>query len=32
MPYDPHLAKLMRGALASRPGIAEKKMFGGLSG
>ena len=29
MPHDPHLAELMRDALASRPGISEKKMFGG---
>lgn len=29
MPHDPHLAELMRGALAFRPGITEKKMFGG---
>jgi hypothetical protein len=28
MPYDPHLAELMRAALRSRTGIAEKKMFG----
>jgi len=30
MPYDPHLADLMRGALESRSGITEKKMFGGF--
>ena len=30
MPYDPHLAELMREAFAGRPGIAEKKMFGGF--
>lgn len=29
MPHDPHLAELMRNALATRPGIVEKKMFGG---
>lgn len=29
MPHDPHLTELMRGALASRPGMTEKKMFGG---
>ena len=29
MPYDPHLAERMRGALRSRRGIVEKKMFGG---
>lgn len=29
MPHDPHLADLMRQALAGRPGIAEKAMFGG---
>jgi len=29
MPHDPHLAELMRGALASRPGVTKKKMFGG---
>lgn len=29
MPHDPHLAKLMRETLASRPGISERKMFGG---
>lgn len=31
MPYDPHLADLMRDALESRKGITEKKMFGGVS-
>lgn len=29
MPHDPHLADMMRDALAGRPDIAEKKMFGG---
>ena len=29
MPFDPHLADLMREALKSRRGIQEKKMFGG---
>ena len=29
MPYDPHLADLMRAALRQRRGITEKKMFGG---
>ncbi|WIT14127.1 TfoX/Sxy family protein [Paucibacter sediminis] len=29
MPFDPHLADLMRSALTGRPGIEEKKMFGG---
>jgi TfoX/Sxy family transcriptional regulator of competence genes len=29
MAHDPHLADLMREALASRSGIAERKMFGG---
>jgi TfoX/Sxy family transcriptional regulator of competence genes len=29
MPHDPHLAERMRAALAGRPGIAERKMFGG---
>lgn len=29
MPHDPHLAERMRSALNGRPGIAEKKMFGG---
>ena len=29
MPYDPHLADLMRAALKHRHGIVEKKMFGG---
>jgi TfoX/Sxy family transcriptional regulator of competence genes len=29
MPYDPHLADLMRDALKRRKGISEKKMFGG---
>ncbi len=30
MPHDPHLADLMRRALEKRPGITEKKMFGGF--
>ena len=30
MPFDPDLAQLMRDALGDRPGIVEKKMFGGL--
>lgn len=30
MPYDPHLADLMRQALESLSGITEKKMFGGF--
>lgn len=30
MPHDPHLADLMREALAGRPGIGEKAMFGGF--
>jgi TfoX/Sxy family transcriptional regulator of competence genes len=29
MPYDPELADRMRAALKTRPGIDEKKMFGG---
>ncbi len=29
MPHDAHLATRMRDALAQRPGITEKKMFGG---
>lgn len=29
MPFDPHLADLMREALKVHPGIQEKKMFGG---
>lgn len=29
MPYDPQLAERMRKALQSRPGVVEKKMFGG---
>lgn len=29
MPHDPHLADMMREALSKRPGISEKKMFGG---
>jgi TfoX/Sxy family transcriptional regulator of competence genes len=30
MPHDPHLAELMREALARHPGVVEKKMFGGF--
>jgi hypothetical protein len=30
MPYDPHLADRMRTALARRPGISERAMFGGF--
>lgn len=30
MPHDPALAERMRAALAGRPGIVEKKMFGGF--
>lgn len=30
MPHDPHLAELMRETLKDRPGISEKKMFGGF--
>ncbi len=30
MPYDPHLADLMRAALEPRRGISEKAMFGGF--
>jgi hypothetical protein len=30
MPFDAHLADLMRDAVRDRPGIDEKKMFGGL--
>jgi TfoX/Sxy family transcriptional regulator of competence genes len=30
MPYDEGLAQVIREALANRPGISEKKMFGGL--
>lgn len=29
MPHDPHLADLMRAAFAGRPGVSERKMFGG---
>ena len=29
MPFDPALADRMRAALAGRPDIDEKKMFGG---
>lgn len=28
MPHDPHLADMLRGALAGRAGITEKAMFG----
>ena len=30
MPHDPALADRLRAALAGRPGIVEKKMFGGF--
>jgi TfoX/Sxy family transcriptional regulator of competence genes len=30
MPHDPLLAGRMRRALAARPGVEEKKMFGGF--
>src|ERR1700712_1381448 len=30
MPLDAHLADLMRTALQGRPGISEKRMFGGV--
>ena len=30
MPHDPHLADLMRAALAHRGNISERKMFGGF--
>jgi TfoX/Sxy family transcriptional regulator of competence genes len=30
MPYDAHLLDFMRNALQKRPGISEKKMFGGF--
>ncbi|MEO8113231.1 MAG: TfoX/Sxy family protein [Phenylobacterium sp.] len=30
MPHDPHLADLMREALAGRSGIRETAMFGGI--
>lgn len=30
MPYDPHLADLMRAALKPRAGISEKRLFGGV--
>jgi TfoX/Sxy family transcriptional regulator of competence genes len=30
MPHDPHLADLMREALRTRRGIAEREMFGGF--
>lgn len=29
MPYDPQLAERMRKEMQSRPGVVEKKMFGG---
>lgn len=29
MPFDPHLAELMRATLKDRRGIVEKRMFGG---
>jgi TfoX/Sxy family transcriptional regulator of competence genes len=29
MPHDPHLADLMREALADRLGVTERRMFGG---
>lgn len=31
MAYDEGLAEIMRGDLAQAPGIAERKMFGGLA-
>jgi hypothetical protein len=31
MAYDKGLAELLRGDLEDRPGIAEKRMFGGLA-
>ena len=30
MPHDPELADLMRAALQERPGVTEKRMFGGI--
>jgi TfoX/Sxy family transcriptional regulator of competence genes len=30
MPHDPHLADLMRSAIAGRPGVSERRMFGGI--
>ncbi len=30
MAHDPHLAELMREALAGRMGVTEKRMFGGV--
>jgi TfoX/Sxy family transcriptional regulator of competence genes len=30
MPFDPHLAELMRNALQSRSGVQERRMFGGI--
>jgi hypothetical protein len=30
MPYDETLAETLRTALAGRPGVSERKMFGGL--
>ena len=29
MPHDSHLADVMRATLANRPGITERRMFGG---
>ena len=31
MPYDAGLAEILRGDLVGRPGITEKRMFGGLA-
>lgn len=31
MPYDERLAERVRAALRGRPGISEKRMFGGLA-
>src|SRR5688572_16361116 len=31
MPYDPALADRVRGALAGKRGLTEKKMFGGIA-
>ena len=30
MPHDPHLADLMRAAMGRRPGVTERRMFGGI--
>lgn len=30
MSYDPHLVDLMQQVLGNRPGVSEKKMFGGI--